>query len=112
MGNSINLDSNIKLPKMDSTSGSAALFEYATEGILVANEQGFIIKANPAAEKLLGYEKNELLKLKVEDLVPQRFAGRHGGNREQYNKSPHARKMGSGLDLYAKRKDGSEFPVE
>src|SRR5690242_17343280 len=113
MGNSFNLESNfVTFRKMDSKSGLAALFEFATEGILVANEKGIIVKANPAAEKLFGYGKNELLNLKVEDLVPRRFVGKHVNNRENFNKSPHARTMGTGIDLFAQRKDGSEFPVE
>jgi PAS domain S-box-containing protein len=113
MGNSTNLGVNSKTSnRMDSKSGSAALFEFATEGILIANEQGRIIKANPAAEKLFRFGSGELLNIMVEALVPQRYAGRHAGNRERFNKSPHARTMGSGIDLFAQRKDGTEFPVE
>jgi PAS domain S-box-containing protein len=97
---------------MDSKSGLAALFEHATEGILVANNEGFIVKVNPAAEKLFGYGKDELLGLKVDTLVPRRLAEKHVKNRENYGKSPHPRMMGTGLDLFGQRKDGSEFPVE
>src|SRR5687767_12995458 len=113
MGNSFNLDSNFSIfKKMESKSTLAALFDYATEGILVADETGVIVKANPAAEKLFGYQKDGLLKIKVEALVPRRYADKHVGNREQFNKKPHARTMGGNIDLYAQRKDGSEFPVE
>ncbi len=112
MGKSPNLDSNSSFRKMDSKSGLSALFEHATEGILVANSEGAIVKVNPAAERLFGYEKDELLGMKVDALVPHRLAEKHVKNRENYNKSPHARTMGSGLDLFGQRKDGSEFPVE
>jgi PAS domain S-box-containing protein len=112
MGKSHILHSNSILKRMDSKSGLAALFEHATEGILVANNEGFIVKVNPAAEKLFGYGKDELLGLKVDTLVPRRLAEKHVKNRENYGKSPHPRMMGTGLDLFGQRKDGSEFPVE
>jgi PAS domain S-box-containing protein len=112
MGKSHILHSNSILKRMDSKSGLAALFEHATEGILVANNEGFIVKVNPAAEKLFGYDKDELLGLKVDTLVPRRLAEKHVKNRENYGKSPHPRTMGSGLDLFGQRKDGTEFPVE
>src|ERR1700741_3105354 len=112
MGNSSTLGPNSIFEHMESKIGLAALFEHATEGILVANGDGVIVKVNPAAERLFGYEKNELLGLKVDSLVPRRLSEKHVKNRENYNKSPHARTMGSGLDLFGQRKDGSEFPVE
>jgi len=89
-----------------------ALFEYATEGIIVSDKTGTIIKANPSAERLFGYSGNELLDKKIEDLVPRRYSENHVKHRENYNAHPHARSMGKNMDLYAKRKDDSEFPVE
>ncbi|HXU28250.1 MAG TPA: PAS domain-containing sensor histidine kinase [Bacteroidia bacterium] len=89
-----------------------ALFEHATEGIIIANKEGKIIKANPSSEKLFGYEKGELFNRVIEDLVPTRYKQHHVQNRESYNAHPHARSMGKNMDLYAKRKDGTEFPVE
>src|ERR1700757_1475576 len=89
-----------------------ALFEHATEGIIIANKEGKIIKANPSSERLFGYEKGELLNRVIEDLVPTRYAQHHVKNRENYNAHPHARSMGKNMDLFAKRKDGSEFAVE
>jgi PAS domain S-box-containing protein len=89
-----------------------ALFEHATEGIIIANKEGKIIKANPSSEKLFGYEKGELFNRVIEDLVPTRNAQHHVKNRENYNAHPHARSMGKNMDLFAKRKDGSEFAVE
>ncbi len=89
-----------------------ALFEHATEGIIVANSEGLIIKANPSSEELFGYQQGELVGLKIEDLVPERFRKNHSEHRKSYNKNPHPRAMGKGFDLYARRKDGSEFPAE
>jgi PAS domain S-box-containing protein len=89
-----------------------ALFEHATEGIIIANKEGKIIKANPSSENLFGYEKGELFNRVIEDLVPTRYAQHHVKNRENYNAHPHARSMGKNMDLFAKRKDGSEFAVE
>lgn len=88
------------------------LFEHATESIIVINKEGIIKVINPATEKLFGYNQEDLEGKAVEYLMPERFAKKHIQNREHYNHNPHARSMGIGLDLYAKRKDGSEFPVE
>lgn len=89
-----------------------ALFEYTTEGIIIANQSGTIIRANPSSEKLFGYDKGELLNQKIEILVPSKFSHTHEKHRDGYNKNPHPRSMGKGLDLYGKKKDGHEFPVE
>lgn len=100
------------IEKMESKEGLDALFLYATEGILVTNERGEIIRINPSAEKLFGYEKGELLGKKIEVLVPMRYAGRHTGHREKYNANPHPRSMGAGMELFGLKKDGGEIPVE
>jgi PAS domain S-box-containing protein len=89
-----------------------ALFEHATEGIIIANRQGKIIKANPSSEKLFGYGQGELLGKVIEDLVPKRYADVHAKDRLNFNSNPHARSMGKNIDLFARRKDNSEFPVE
>lgn len=89
-----------------------ALFEHATEGIIIANRKGEIIKANPSSELLFGYEKGGLPGRLIEDLVPTRFMSRHHHHRDAYHKNPHPRAMGKGYDLFGKRKDGSEFPAE
>lgn len=89
-----------------------ALFEHATEGIIIASKKGLIIKANPSSEALFGYKKDELLGKFIEQLVPDRFVSKHHQHRDSYHANPHPRAMGKGYDLYAKRKDGSEFPAE
>ncbi|MBL7917209.1 MAG: PAS domain-containing sensor histidine kinase [Bacteroidia bacterium] len=89
-----------------------ALFEHATEGIIIANRQGVIIKANPSSERLFGYNLGELEGKKVEEIVPDKYKGNHEKHRESFHANPHARSMGKGIDLFAKRKDGTEFPAE
>jgi len=98
--------------KMEGKEGIEALFLFATEGILVANDKGEITRINPSAEKLFGYEKNELLGKKIEILIPKRLSERHVNHRDKYSHNPHARSMGTGMDLNGLKKDGTEFPVE
>lgn len=89
-----------------------ALFEYATEGIILTNGRGEMILVNPEAERLFGFDKAELLRKPIELLIPQRFLGKHEHYREQFNHKPSNRRMGQGRDLFARRKNGTEFPVE
>lgn len=89
-----------------------ALFEFATEGIIIANKKGLIIKANPSSEKLFGYDVDELTGKVIEDLIPQRFVKNHESHREKYNHNPHSRSMGKEMDLFGKRKNNTEFPLE
>src|ERR1044071_5172063 len=89
-----------------------ALFEHATEGIIISNQSGKIIKANPSSERLFGYKNGELLGKTIEDLVPRKYKEKHEKHREGFNRNPHARAMGQNMDLHARRKDDSEFPVE
>lgn len=98
--------------RMEGKEGIDALFLYATEGILVVNERGGIVRINPSAEKLFGYEKDELVGKTIEILIPQRYAHTHKAYREKYNQNPHARAMGAGMELFGKKKNGQEFPVE
>lgn len=89
-----------------------ALFEHATEGIIIADQTGKIVNANPSSETLFGYERGELVGKKIDDLVPARYSDKHHQHRDSYMKNPHPRAMGKGMDLFAKRKDGSEFAAE
>lgn len=97
---------------MESKEGTDALFLFASEGILVANGESEIIRVNPSAEKLFGYQKDELIGQKIEILIPRRLAEKHVHQRTKYNSSPQARTMGSGLELFGLKKDGTEFPLE
>ncbi len=89
-----------------------ALFEYATEGIILTDEKGEIILINPAALKLFNYEKEELLGRSIETLIPGRFHNDHLQYRDLFNEKPSNRTMGYGRNLFAKTKDAREFPVE
>jgi PAS domain S-box-containing protein len=89
-----------------------ALFRFATSGILLSNQRGIIVMANPAIEQLFDYQSGELLGKPVEVLIPTRLGRRHEAHREYFHQNPHPRNMGIGLDLKGLRKDGSEFPIE
>ena len=90
-----------------------ALFQYASLGILVVNQKGEIILANSFLLTQFGYTNaDELIGKKMEALVPNRFHSIHVHNRNSFMEKPARRPMGIGIDLYAARKDGSEFPVE
>lgn len=89
-----------------------AIFESVVEGVIVTGEDGKILLANPAAERLFDRTKLELQGLGIEDLIPKELRKQHVGFRSTYMESPSPRKMGRGRDLVALRKDGSTFPVE
>ncbi len=89
-----------------------ALFNYATMGILMADHLGQITAINPFALEQFGYTAEELMGRKIEILIPSRYREDHVHHREQYYTSPQNRPMGHGMDLFARRKDGTEFPVE
>jgi PAS domain S-box-containing protein len=90
-----------------------ALFKHATEGIIVSNIHGEIVMVNPKALELFGYQQQEeLLGKKIEILIPKRFEKGHIKHRENFSKKPHSRSMGANLQLFARKKDDTEFPVE
>jgi PAS domain S-box-containing protein len=89
-----------------------ALFEHATEGIILTNSSGKIVLINPAAARLFEYDREELLGKQIENLIPTRFHGNHEKYRQGFYQHPSNRTMGHGRDLYAITKNGREFPVE
>ena len=89
-----------------------SLFENATEGIVLTDRIGRIVLVNPAAQKMFGYKEEELIQHPIEVLIPQRYQSHHEGLREDFYQHPENRAMGHGRDLYGKRKDGTDMPVE
>jgi len=91
---------------------SPAILEAIPDAVVAVNQQGVIIQVNSQTEALFGYTRDELIGESVERLVPERQRPLHHQHREDYYSRPKIRRMGSGLDLYGRRRDGSEFPVE
>lgn len=89
-----------------------AIFEASPDGVLVVDDQGVILDANPKVEDLFEYPRNDLLGEKVEILVPDAVRPSHSAHRERFVGEAHARPMGIGLDLRGRRRSGEEFPVE
>ncbi len=90
----------------------SALMENAIQAILACDAEGRIVLANAVAEKMFGYQRNELLGRRLESLLPERFREQHTKHRATWFANPTNRPMGSGLDLAGVHKDASEFPVD
>lgn len=88
------------------------LLESAPDAMVIASHDAEIALVNAQAVKLFGWRREELLGQKIEILVPERFRSKHAENRNSYSAQPRARQMGTGMDLFGLRKDGTEFPVE
>jgi two-component system, sensor histidine kinase len=90
-----------------------SLVDFAPDALLVTDTSGIIVYANLQAERLFGYENNQLQGLPVDHLLPERLRQRHGKHRQEYAQDPRTREMGASVgELLAARKDGFEFPVE
>src|SRR5215469_457770 len=86
--------------------------EASPSGILLVNREGNISLVNTQAERMFGYDRKDLIGKPVEMLLPQRFVSAHPAYRANFFAAPQTRPMGAGRELFARRKDGSEFPVE
>ena len=88
------------------------LLESAPDAMVIVAQDGRIALVNSQTERLFGYRREELLGQSVEMLVPERFRSRHSVHRDGFFSRPRPRSMGAEMELYACRKDASEFPVE
>ncbi len=86
--------------------------ESAPNGILLSSEDGTITLANATLERMFGYGQGELTGRSVDMLVPEALRSNHTDQRRSFFASPHARPMGAGREFLAKRKDGTDIPVE
>ncbi len=103
------------MPPIDTSDDDARyreLVESAPDGIIVTDRTGTIRVVNRQAERMFGYARDQLIGQRIEMLIPSRFRERHPSHIRTYETAPRSRPMGSGLDLYGRRSDGSEFPVE
>jgi len=89
-----------------------AMYLAAPDGCIVVDRQGRVTDANPKAETLFGWSREELVGKEIEVLVPDAMRAAHAKHRARYTEHPHDRPMGVGLALRGRRKDGSTFPVE
>jgi len=91
---------------------SPSILEAIPDAIAAVNQLGVIVQVNSQTEALFAYTRDELIGQKIEMLVPERQRPQHHLHRERFHQQAKIRRMGSGLDLYGRRRDGSEFPVE
>jgi PAS domain S-box-containing protein len=89
-----------------------SLLEAAPDAMIVLNQDGKIILINAQAENLFGYAREELMENDLEILVPERFSAHHPEHRASFFSEPRVRAGRIGFELYGRRKDGTEFPVE
>jgi PAS domain S-box-containing protein len=88
------------------------LLEAAPDAIVIADQAGTIVLVNAQTENVFRYDRKDLIGKPLELLIPARFRAAHPRQREGYFLDPKVRAMGSGLELYGLRQDGSEFPIE
>ncbi|MBV8425229.1 MAG: PAS domain-containing sensor histidine kinase [Candidatus Eremiobacteraeota bacterium] len=87
------------------------LLESAPDAMVIVDAKGRITLVNAQTERLFGFDRRDLIGKPIEMLIPERFRGGHVAHRDNYAHDPHIRPMGAGLELFGRRKDGSEFPV-
>lgn len=90
----------------------AALMEAAVDAIIVIDQYGRIEEFNPAAQRMFGYDADEVLGHNVSILMPAQYAGDHDRYLQHYNSTGEARIIGIGREVQARRQDGSVFPID
>ncbi len=88
------------------------LLEALPDAIVAVDRDGTIVQLNSQTQALFGYTRDELMGQKVEVLVPESYRRQHHHHRQTFADTPKLRRMGADLDLYGRRRNGSEFPVE
>jgi PAS domain S-box-containing protein len=91
---------------------SQQLLEAIPDAIVAVDETGTILQVNSQTEQIFGYERDLLIGQKIELLVPSRYREQHGQHRAAFAQAPKNRRMGAGLELFGRRRDGTELPVE
>jgi formate hydrogenlyase transcriptional activator len=91
---------------------SEELFKRSPDAVVVTDGAGKIVEANATAETLFGHTREELIGSPIEILIPERFRPAHPAHRSAFSSQPSVRPMGIGLELFGRRKDGTEFPVD
>ncbi len=89
-----------------------ALLDAAPDAMVIVDSDARIALVNDQTEKLFGYKRDALIGKNVTVLMPERFRGTHGEHTERFFRHPNVRPMGQGLELFGRRKDGREFPIE
>lgn len=100
------------IERKKSESKFIGLLESAPDAMVITSGDGEILMINAQTERLFGFKRDEMTGKKIEFLIPERFHHKHTGHRKGYVENPKIRGMGLGMNLFGKRKDGSEFPVE
>jgi len=89
-----------------------AFLDVAPDAIVIVDTSGHIVAVNTLTETMFGYDREHLLGNSIELLVPERYRSHHVSDRVEYTNSPRTRPMGLGRDLWGRRNDGREFPIQ